>query len=299
MSWFSDNFQFSSSQKRGTLFLLAAIVVVQILIYFTGNFQFKKSTIHFTELTQYQKVVDSLKREKITQSSPKIYPFNPNYLTEYRAYVIGLSATEFDRLQKFRTQNQFVNSAEDFQRVTGVHDSVLQRISPYFKFPDWVKNTTKNTQDFKDNPTTITTSKVTPAKSQPKSDLNTATKEQLVAVNGIGEKLADRIITYRTKLQGYTFNDQLYEVWYLDKEVADKVLEKFTVIQKPVIQKININEADFKTVMKLPYMDYELTKKIFNLRNAGGKINSMEQLKKIEGFPIDKFDRITLYLKTE
>lgn len=299
MSWFSDNFQFSSSQKRGTLFLLATIVVVQILIYITGNFQFKKSTIHFTELTQYQKVVDSLKQEKIVHSQPKIYPFNPNYLTEYRAYIIGLSATEFDRLQKFRTQNQFVNSAEDFQRVTGVHDTVLQRISPYFKFPDWVKNSTKNTQDFKDNPTTITPTKVTPAKSQPQSDLNTATKEQLVAINGIGEKLADRIITYRTKLQGYTFNDQLYEVWYLDKEVADKVLEKFTVIQKPVIQKININEADFKTVMKLPYMDYDLTKKIFNLRNAGGKINSMEQLKKIEGFPIDKFDRITLYLKTE
>jgi DNA uptake protein ComE-like DNA-binding protein len=88
-------------------------------------------------------------------------------------------------------------------------------------------------------------------------------------------------------------------VWYLDKEVADKVLQRFPVLSKPVIVQLNINTTDFKTVMKLPYMDYELTKKIFNYKNAAGKITTMDVLKKLEGFPLDKFDRISLYLKAE
>lgn len=294
----TDNFQFSPAQKRGTLILVGIIIALQVLI-FSFNFLLDQSHQINSEsliLTQYQAKIDSLKSKKIAQNQPKIFPFNPNYLTEYRAYNLGLSATEFDRLENFRAQNQFINSASDFQRVTGVQDSVLQRISPFFKFPNWVNNKTNATQNYnvqKQNTSVVTTKNFT------KTDLNTATKEQLITVNGIGEKLADRIITYRTKLQGYTYNDQLYEVWYLDKAVANRVLEKFTVIQKPNIQKIDINQADFKTVMKLPYMDYELTKKIFNLKNATGKINSLEQLKKIEGFPVDKFDRISLYLKAE
>ena len=298
MKSITDNFRFSPAQKRGTLILVGIIIALQVLI-FSFNFLLHQSHQINSEsliLTQYQAKIDSLKSEKVSKNQPKIFPFNPNYLTEYRAYNLGLSATEFDRLENFRAQNQFINSASDFQRVTGVQDSVLQRISPFFKFPDWVNNKTNATQNYnvqKQNTSVATTKTFT------KTDLNTATKEQLITVNGIGEKLAERIITYRTKLQGYTFNDQLYEVWYLDKAVADRVLEKFTVIQKPNIQKIDINQADFKTVMKLPYMDYELTKKIFNLKNAAGKINSLEQLKKIEGFPVDKFDRINLYLKAE
>jgi len=32
--------------------------------------------------------------------------------------------------------------------------------------------------------------------------------------------------------------DQLFEIWYLDKEVADRVLERFTVLEKPIIEKL-------------------------------------------------------------
>ena len=52
-----------------------------------------------------------------------------------------MSLEEIDRLLAFRKTNKFVNSKREFQQVTKVSDSLLNKISPYFKFPDWVVQT--------------------------------------------------------------------------------------------------------------------------------------------------------------
>ncbi|MEZ4841593.1 MAG: helix-hairpin-helix domain-containing protein [Flavobacteriaceae bacterium] len=130
-------------------------------------------------------------------------------------------------------------------------------------------------------------------------DLNTASAKDLTVINGIGEKLANRIVSYRNRLGGYSLNDQLYEVYYLDKEVADKVLKQFQVLSKPAISKINVNTATFKEVLSIVYIDYDLTKKIFEYRDEVAEIQSLDELKKIEGFPIEKFNRIALYLEAK
>lgn len=49
-----------------------------------------------------------------------------------------MSLEELDRLRAFLEKDDWINSLADFQRVTGVSDSLLKEISPYFKFPDWV-----------------------------------------------------------------------------------------------------------------------------------------------------------------
>jgi len=100
-------------------------------------------------------------------------------------------------------------------------------------------------------------------------------------------------------LQGFSFNNQLYEVWNLDKEIVDKVLQYFEVVESPIIQKINVNEATFKEILAIVYIDYELTKKIVNYRVEVAEIQNIEELKKIEGFPLEKFDRIALYLAAQ
>jgi len=77
------------------------------------------------------------------------------------------------------------------------------------------------------------------------------------------------------------------------------VLTRFQVIELPIIQKINVNTASFKEVLAIVYLDYELTKKIFNYKDEVAEIQSIDELKKIEGFPLDKFDRIALYLQAK
>ena len=126
--------------------------------------------------------------------------------------------------------------------------------------------------------------------------MNNATSEELQQISGVGEVLAERIIKYRNSLNGYYFNDQLFEVYGLKSKVVKKIYKYFEIREKPVLNKLNINSASFKEILALPYIDYELTKKIFNYKNEVVEIQSIEELKKIEGFPVEKFNRIALYL---
>ncbi|MEN8194543.1 MAG: helix-hairpin-helix domain-containing protein [Bacteroidota bacterium] len=288
------------------------IVFVQLFFYLSTDKQiFNSSTkkeptldVNSQEVKAFQHEIDSLKQVEIENKKPKIYPFNPSFLTDYKGYKLGMTTEEIDKLLAHRKSGKYINSKEQFQEVTGVSDSLLAVISPYFKFPDWVVkrnlkegSNTKNKTINKTNNYTQNNEDSTLPKE--KIDLNKATAEQLQKINGIGEKLAGRILKYREVLGGYCFDDQLYEVWYLDKEVADRAMKHFTVKEKPKIEKININTARFKEVLHLPYIDYKLTKRLFDYRDEMAEIQSMNELKKIDSFPIEKFDRISLYLKAE
>ncbi len=293
---------FNTNERKGVMLLLVLIVSVQTIYYFV-DFSSNDENIFYSqseEIKKFQQEIDSLKLLKIEASRPKIYPFNPSFLTDYKGYKLGMSISEIDRLLAHRKAGKYINSAKEFQRITKISDSLLAVLQPYFKFPEWViakqnkKNKAKTrTKKNKSNSEAYISS------SLENNDLNTVSAEELQQIRGIGVKLAARIIKYRSVLQGYSFSDQLYEVWYLDEKVADKVLERFPILSKPNINKININTASFKEVLHLPYIDYELTKKIFAFRDEMAEIQSIEELNNIDSFPVDKFDRISLYLKVE
>lgn len=288
MNFFKSHFSYNRRQRNGIFFLLGIIIVLQTIFFYVDFSSDIETGLAEKEVLIFQKEVDSLRLIQVENSKPKIFPYNPNYISDFKGFQLGMSVEEIDKLLRFREKGNYVNSAKEFQEVTGVGDSLLNVMSHNFKFPDWVtsKKSTSN-------------KKPSIQKNNVVKDINTATIEELKAVNGIGEKLGTRILNYREKLQGFSFNDQLYEVWYLDKEVADKVLLDFQVIEQPLIQKININEASFKEVLSIVYLDYELTKKIFEYKDEVAEIQSIEELKKIDGFPIEKFSRIALYLLAE
>ncbi len=242
-------------------------------------------------MNKFQQQIDSLKEVKKESEKTKIFPFNPNYITDFKGYQLGMSVEEIDKLLAFRKTGKFVNSNEEFQNITGINDSLLMAISTYFKFPDWV-----NSKKDKEN---LRKSKNTNLSKQEIRDLNLVTVKELILINGIGDKLSKRIIDYRELLKGFSFNEQLYEVYFLDTIVANNVLNRYQVLNKPKIEKLEINSANFKEVLHLPYIDYDLTKKIFNYRDEIGAYSTLEDLKKIDSFPLEKYDRIALYLTTD
>lgn len=290
MNKFKSHFRYNKRQRNGIFFLLLIILILQFGFFFVDFSSKEIIDITKSEFTHFKKEMDSLKIAELEKRKPKIYPFNPNYISDFKGYQLGMSVDEIDRLLNFRAAGKFVNSVEEFQSLTKISDSLLNSISPHFKFPDWVNLK-------KESP-----SKKYIQKSEiiiKEKDLNLVDANDLIQIKGIGVKLAKRILDYRTKLQGFSFNNQLYEVWYLDKKVADDVLKYFKVIELPKIQKINVNTATFKEVLSIAYIDYELTKKIFNYRDEVAEIQSLDELKKIDGFPIENFERITLYLVAE
>ena len=69
-----------------------------------------------------------------SKESP-LHPFNPNYLTDYRAYRLGLPLSVVDAIKDHRSQNRWINTVTEFQQLTQISDSTLLRIRPFLTFP--------------------------------------------------------------------------------------------------------------------------------------------------------------------
>ena len=198
---------------------------------------------------------------------------------------MGISAEELSRLQSFRETGKYVNSAKEFQAVTQVSDSLLATIEPLMKFPDWVTKKKESYHSYEKK-----TEKII------KKDLNTASIEDLLPVRGIGEKLADRIIKYRVKVQGFSSKKQLSEIYGLSEEVITEVWKYFELLSMPEIIKLNINEVSKKELSKVPYLSHKEVDEVLIFRSERKTINSLDELKSI-GFTPEKIEQLGWYLK--
>nr|WP_314867356.1 helix-hairpin-helix domain-containing protein [uncultured Flavobacterium sp.] len=287
---FSTYFNFSKSQRSGLLVLLVLIVVLQT-IYFCADFSLPiKENPEKEKWLAVQTEIDSLKATALIKGS-KLYPFNPNFISDYKGYKLGMTVAEIDRLLSFRKQNKFVNSAEEFQKVTQVSDSLLGVIAPYFEFPDWVKQKI----NWKTFPNSNYSSFVKKEKTAV-IDINIATSEELVKVYGVGEVIAQRILNYKESLGGFVAMEQLNEVWGVSPEVVTNLNKQFKVISLSGIKKVDINNASIKELAQFPYFKYALAKQIVIYRSMNGTIASIDDLIKIKSFPVDKAKIIGLYL---
>ena len=279
---------YSKSQRIGILLFFLIIILVQG-IYFFCDFNTEK-TIDKEESKwlALQSNINGLKLDD-RNYKPTIYPFNPNFITDFKGYKLGMSEEEIDRLLAYRKQNKFVNSAAEFQAVTKVSDSLLSTISPYFKFPDWVKNKKNNFQTFAKKDF-----------SKPEKiivlDINKATKEDLMKVYGIGDKISDRILEQKEKYGAFISMEQMDDIWGLSPEVIEKLKSSFVVKSTSNCKKININNASVKELTQFPFFRYQLAKEIVIYRTMNGDI-TIEDLSKIKGFPVEKIKIIALYLE--
>ena len=294
MKNFKSHFKFNKQERSGIFFLLLFIILLQVGYFLWKSLSSDDPVDSLQVDSEMQAQIDILRKEALRKDSVKIYPFNPNFISDYKGYTLGMSVEEIDRLHNFRKTNKYVNSPEDFQLVTQVTDSLLKTISPYFKFPEW---TQKGNQQLTAGARLNTSvEKVREQKNVSVSDLNSATKEDLKSISGIGEKLSARIIKFRDRLGGFLVEEQLYDVYGLKPEVAQRALKRYKVLNPPQIEKININTASVEMLTKLIYLQKDVAFNIVNYRDSKGSIDSFEELAKVENFPSEKIERIALYL---
>ncbi|WP_231891087.1 ComEA family DNA-binding protein [Flavobacterium succinicans] len=281
--------KFTNSQRKGLLVLFGSIIILQMFYWFIEDSAKNSIPLAGKDWLSLQKKMDELKTEKKKKFA--FYPFNPNFITDYKGYKLGMSVEEIDRLHAFRKTNRYVNSAEEFQNVTGVSDTLLNKIAPFFKFPDWVNAKSRN--ETKSNVFLNKREK----KKVVKLDINFATKEDLIKVYGVGEVIANRIIAQRNSLKGFVAMEQLNEVWGLSPEVIENINTQFYVSKLPQLELIDINNASLKELSQFFYFKYTLAKQILIYRSMNGDFKNIEDLSKIKGFPVDKAKIIALYLK--
>ena len=283
-------FKFSREQRTGVFLLFGVIIIFQILYFFVDFSSFSKDSLEKEKWLSLQSQIDSLKLEK-RDYVPKIYPFNPNFISDYKGYKLGMSVAEIDRLLAYRKQNKYVNSPKEFQAVTKVSDSLLNAISPYFKFPDWVNNK-KESNMYKKFANTAFAKK----EKVVIIDINQATQEDLIKIYGIGEAISMRILKFKESLGGFVSMEQMNDIWGLSPEVIQNLNTHFKVSTLPNIKKIDINNASIKELSLFPYFKYPISKNIVTFRSMNGDIKNIQDLTKIKGLSIDKANIIALYL---
>jgi DNA uptake protein ComE-like DNA-binding protein len=261
-------FSYRRRERNGVLCLF--LIVLCVLLWRSAAFSL------FPEKDKVKVFFEKRQDSKFSKQQ-QLYRFNPNFITDEFGYRLGMSVQEIDRLLCYRSEKKWVRSIEKFQEVTLVSDSLLAIVSKYFRFPA-VKEKQKILF---------------------KKDLNSARAKELQSVYGVGPILSKRIVRYRKRLQGFSMEKQLREVWGLKSEVLERILRKFEIKNAPRIEKTNINTATFKEVLSIMYLDYPQTLAVFRYKDARGKIETLEELKKIEGFPVEKYDRIVLYLQAQ
>ena len=280
-------FIFSKTQRTGIFVLLSLSIILQLTYFFVDFKTAEEESVEKQKWLAVQTEIDSLKQVK-ENYIPKIYPFNPNFITDFKGYKLGMSVAEIDRLIAYRKTNKYVNSDLEFQKVTKVSDSLLKALAPLFKFPDWVSHK----KEFKSFP----------AKNFEKKskivilDINNASKEDLMKVYGIGDAFSNRILKQKELLGGFVSMEQMKEVWGLSPEVIENLNKYFKVSTVPKIKKISINNASIKELCLFPYFRYPLAKAIVTYRSMNGDIKNFADLIKINGFPVEKINFIGLYL---
>lgn len=281
-----SHFNFSKQERSGIFVLLLLIVILQLGYFGLKYFPYQSNTNVFKLDAENQSVYDSLVSASNNTKNIIKKVFNPNYISDFKGYTLGMSPTEMDRLQTFRKEGRYVNSASEFQQVTGISDSLLNEIIPLFKFPDWVQEKAK------------TKSEISKEKSAAKAiqDINTVSADDLRQISGIGEKLSARIVKFRDRLGGFLVDEQLYDVYGLEPVVVERALRQFQVLNPPNIEKINVNTASTKEIASLVYIEYHVAQNIVLYREANGPYKSTKELFNVSDFPINRIDRIALYL---
>lgn len=297
MNWkkhFYHWYYYTQSQKRGFIAFLVVVFLLQGTLYLYYHRQPITRKEYAIGVEEQQRIQIEIDRLRLLNASKKdtIYPFNPNYLTDYKGYLLELTPEEIDRLLAYRAMNQYVNSNREFQQVTAVSDEWMEKYSVYFVFASRPQRAEK--QRYSQSKLTLS-SENTQAKAV--RDINLATAESLQETYGIGPVLSKRILDDRNKWGGYVHIDQVKFVYGLSEEVIASLLQQYAVLTPLKVNQIDLNNAGIDDLKNIPYLNYYLARELVKYRSLHGDFVNKEQLREIEKIPLDKIHIISLYLE--
>ncbi|MEO6304405.1 MAG: helix-hairpin-helix domain-containing protein [Bacteroidia bacterium] len=264
---FLNNFFGFNKQQRNGLLMLSLISFTLLLIRIIYPYFIKPDNIVIQNLPLIERKLDSsYENTKIkyannfseNKTSAKLFVFDPNTVSFDQLIQLGFKEKVATIFLKFRDKGFVFKQKKDLQKVYGISDNFYAQLERYILIENKIT-------DNKKEPTEILKAKDQIKK---KVELNAVDSLALINLNGIGPAFAKRILKYRSVLGGYVAIEQLKEVYGFTDELFDKIKTSVTV-NATLIKKIDLNNDDFKSINKHPYLSYELTKSIFNLRKKG------------------------------
>ena len=284
--WFS----FSKGERVAIITILALILLLILACLFRPT---RKSlsdvSLHNLDsllalrqaAVEAQQQQQAEKPQEVAELHP--FPFNPNTITEDEWRQIGLTDRQIRNIMNYKAKGGKFYSKNDLGKLYTISEEDFAQLEPFIVLPEVSRggNSKASAQSGVSTPSTSSGTTSTTAKPEKKAipivDLNTVDSTTLVELPQIGPYTAMRIIEFRDKLGGFVDKEQLLAVKGMD-EARYAAIEPYINLGAVEVRKVDVNRADFKTLVHHPYLSYEQVKRIFNQREQRGMIKNWEQL---------------------
>ena len=277
--WFS----FNNSERIAIVTILAVIFVLILACLFRPTRKsLSDETLHNLDslLALHQAAIEAQQQQQaeklleVAELHP--FPFNPNTVTEDEWRKMGLTDRQIRNIMNYKAKGGKFFSKNDLGKLYSISEEDFAQLEPFIVLPEVSRVTSGKSVPKKSNEKVKEEFK--PAKKAiPIVDLNTVDSATLVELPQIGGYMALRILEFRDKLGGFVDMEQLRDVKGMD-EARFAAIQPYIKIGEVEIRKMDVNRADFKTLVHHPYLSYEQVKRIFNQREKRGMIKDWGQL---------------------
>lgn len=317
MSW-KDYFYFSKTERNGITVVIVLIVAIILYPFILQKYSPEKS-YDFTgfeqKLVKYEEMLaeynaakkhieetKTSKRPTFKETRVQLTPFlfNPNELTKEEFMEMGLSERIASNIVNYRNAGGKFRFKEDFQRIYSINETLYAQLENYIDLPLRSSSVPDKTGASSASSTREASSLVDEATERfryadLRININNADTTEWQKIRGIGPVFSKRITSYRDLLGGFYSLEQLLEVYGMDS-VRYQQIEDHIILDSINLQTININTADFVTLIRHPYLERNQVNSILQMRKRHGPYSSVEDIKRSELIDEELFGRIAPYL---
>jgi competence protein ComEA len=309
MNW-QDYFYFTKPERNGIIILLiiiGGIIAYPFLydrfhepdVYDYSSFSHKveKYEQRLAEYHAAQKEFDKRKeaenvKTSILTQSLNLQMFDPNNTSQSEMQQMGFSQRVISNIINYRRAGGAFKYKEDVKRIYGISEQLYEKIEPFLELP------LKPAAPVQISHSTPVNEPYKKQKPEILIGINKADTIDWQKIKGIGPVFSRRIASYRDLLGGFHSTDQLKEIFGMDS-VRFATLAPHVFLDTMDIRKININTADFATMVRHPYLNRNQVNSIIRIREQHGNYHAIDEIKKSDLITEDDFQRLAPYLSTQ
>jgi len=153
-------------------------------------------------------------REHYSPRPVENFRFDPNTASLEDFMRLGFSEKQAQSILNYREKGGRFRRPEDFAKSYVVADSVFERLKPYIDIP--------------------------------RLDINRADSAAFTSLPGIGPYFAGKIVQYRAQLGGFSYKEQLMEIYRFDQEKYDGLSDLISCSRPEPFALWSLPEADLK-----------------------------------------------------
>ena len=278
--WFS----FSKGERVAIITILAIILLLILACLFRPSRKsLSDASLHnLDSLLALRQAAIELQQQQQAEKPQEVaelhpFPFNPNTISEDEWKQIGLTDRQIRNIMNYKAKGGKFYSKNDLGKLYTISEEDFAQLEPFIVLPEVSRGTSGKSMQKKEEEKKGEEPKPVVKKAIPVVDLNTVDSTTLVELPQIGGYMASRILEFREKLGGFVDMEQLRDVKGMDS-TRYATIRPYIIIGEAEMRKIDVNRADFKTLVHHPYLSYEQVKRIFNQREKRGMIKNWAQL---------------------